>query len=283
MVTIETNHWHPGYMGAMGLELRANKSDLEFDEFHTLSREALEIDLLIIKKSDNRVLQNEIGAIFRQFNVTEYKSPGDDMNLSNYVKTVGYACILKGTEGHVDDIPLSELTVTLVRENYPDALFKAVKREGGSVEKKADGIYYIHGLFVFPTQVLVTRKLDSKLHPSLRILSRKAEKKDIEAFIQMANTFTDSEDRQNANRVLRISINANAEVYDNLKRRNSSMSDAIRHLLRDEIKEERADAEKKLSIFHVHNIMDSFNISAKQAMDVLKIPAAKQAEYAALL
>ena len=61
------------------------------------------------------------------------------------------------------------------------------------------------------------------------------------------------------------------------------MSDAIRHLLRDEIKEERADAEKKLSIFHVHNIMDSFNIFAKQAMDVLKIPAAKQAEYAALL
>ena len=99
LVTIETNHWHPGYMGAMGLELRANKSDLEFDEFHTLSREALEIDLLIIKKSDNRVLQNEIGAIFRQFNVTEYKSPGDDMNLSNYVKTVGYACILNHNLG----------------------------------------------------------------------------------------------------------------------------------------------------------------------------------------
>ena len=134
-------------------------------------------------------------------------------------------------------------------------------------------------LFIILTQVLVTRKLDSKLHPSLRILSRKAEEKDIEAFIQMANTFTDSEDRQNANRVLRISINANAEVYDNLKRRNSSMSDAIRYLLRDEI----ADAEKTVRLSDIKSIMASLDLSAKQAMDALHIPVAEQTDYAALL
>ena len=128
------------------------------------------------------MIKNEIGAIFRQFNVTEYKSPGDDMNISNYVKTVGYACILKGTEPHVDDVPLSELTVTLVREEYPEALFKAVEQEGGTYEKKFSGIYYIHGVFNFPTQVLVTQELDPKLHQSLRILSRKVKEEDIVIF-----------------------------------------------------------------------------------------------------
>ena len=113
-------------------------------------------------------------------------------------------------------------------------------------------------LFIILTQVLVTRKLDSKPHPSLRILGRKAEGKDVEAFIQMANAFSDHEGRQNANRILRISINADAEAYDNLKRRDSVMNDAIRHLLRDEIKEERADEAKIVRLDAIERVRKIF-------------------------
>lgn len=283
MGRIEKKHWHPGYIGAMEIELKANKTDLEFDDYHKLSKEPLEIDLLIIEKAKGLVIQNEIGAMFRQFNVTEYKSPGDDMNISNYVKTVGYACILKGTESHVDEIPLSELTVTLVREDYPEALFKSVESEGGSYEKKYPGIYYIYGLFSFPTQVIVTKELDPKAHPSLRVLSRKATEDDIEAFIQLVHQFTDTEDQQNADAVLQVSISANEEAFENVKRRNPAMCKAMKELMKEEIKEERADAAEQERVINIKSMMENLHISASQAMDALNIPVADQRRYAAML
>jgi len=280
---VEKKHWHPGYIGAMEIELKANKSDLDFDEYHKLSKEPLEIDLLIIEKAKGLIIQNEIGSIFRQFNVTEYKSPGDDMNISNYVKTVGYACILKGTEPHVDEVPLSELTVTLVREEYPDALFQSIIHEGGTFEKKFPGIYYIHGLFNFPTQVIVTQELDPKLHPSLRILSRKAKEEDIESFIRMVQEFKDTEDQQNADAVLQVSISANLEAFENVKRRNPDMCKAMKDLMKDEIQEERVDAAEQERVINIKSMMKNLNLSATQAMDALNIPVADQRKYTPML
>ena len=283
MGAIEKKHWHPGYIGAMAIELKENKSDLLFDDYHKLSKEPLEIDLLIIEKAKGLVIKNEIGAIFRQFNVTEYKSPGDDMNLSNYVKTVGYACILKGTESHVNDVPLSGLTVTLVREEYPEALFKAVENEGGIYEKKFEGIYYIDGLFTFPTQVVVTGELDSKLHPSLKILSRKAKEEDIENFIQMAQSFADKEDKQNADAVLQVSISANEEAFENVKRRIPAMCKAMKDLMKDEIQEENQKAIDTSLIAAIRSLMKKKGWDATEAMDSLSIPDTDQIRYASRL
>ncbi|MBR3535211.1 MAG: hypothetical protein IKN85_05210 [Oscillospiraceae bacterium] len=284
MRRIEKNHWHPGYIAAMGIEFRDNKSELIFDEYHKLSKEPLEIDLLIIEKNQGIIIQNEIGAIFRKFNVTEYKSPGDDMNLSNYVKTVGYACILKGTESHVNDIPLSELTVTLIREEYPDALFKAVEQEGGLVEKKFSGIYYISGLFIFPTQVVVTSELDSNQHLSLKLLSRKAKEEDIESFIEMSKTFANKEEQQFADTVLEVSINANKETFKNVLRRDSNMCDALRDLIKDEFQNEIQDEKQKAvdiaMIAAIRNLMRKNGIDATTAMDTLGISLDDQIRYA---
>ncbi|MBQ9009533.1 MAG: hypothetical protein IJ088_09415 [Clostridia bacterium] len=283
MSKIEKNHWHPGYLGAMEIELKENKADLDFDEYHKLSKEPLEIDLLIIEKAKGLVIKNEIGSIFRQFNVTEYKSPGDDMNISNYVKTVGYACVLKGTEPHVDDVPLSELTVTLVRDEFPEALFRSVEQEGGTYEKKFSGIYYIYGLFNFPTQVIVGQELDPKLHPSLRILSRNAKEEDIEEFIRMVQAFTDSEDQQNADAVLQVSISANAEAFENVKRRNPDMCKAMKDLMKEEIQEERVDAAEQERVINIKSMMENLKLSASQAMDALNIPISEQRKYIAML
>lgn len=112
----ELLHWHPAFYGAAELEFRSNKNDLEFEREYSLSKEPLRADLLVIKKMTDAVIENEIGKIFRKYNMIEYKSPGDGLSIDDYYKTVGYACLYKGLGASVNQIPAGELTVSLVRE-----------------------------------------------------------------------------------------------------------------------------------------------------------------------
>ena len=42
--------WHPAFCAAAELELRDNREDLSFNREYNLSKEPLQIDLLVIKK-----------------------------------------------------------------------------------------------------------------------------------------------------------------------------------------------------------------------------------------
>lgn len=58
--------WHPGFYGAAELELLSNKDILEFLREYNLSKEPLQMDLLIIKKLSDIQIENEIGRIFKK-------------------------------------------------------------------------------------------------------------------------------------------------------------------------------------------------------------------------
>ena len=68
------NQWHPAFYGAMHLEFRENKKDLEFTEELILNTLPLKVDMLIVKKIKPCTIHNEIGKIFRKYNLIEYKS-----------------------------------------------------------------------------------------------------------------------------------------------------------------------------------------------------------------
>ena len=71
---LERDHWHPGFLGAMEIEFMEYLPErLSFDDEHNLSKEPIRIDLLIIKKSKDVVIEEQIGQIFRQHNIVEYK------------------------------------------------------------------------------------------------------------------------------------------------------------------------------------------------------------------
>ena len=42
--------WHPGFYGAVELELRKNRDDLVFDREHPLSSKPIVMDLMVIRK-----------------------------------------------------------------------------------------------------------------------------------------------------------------------------------------------------------------------------------------
>ena len=100
--------WHPGFYVAAEIELRQNRADLEYHREYNLSKKPLQIDLLVIEKLKDVQIQNEIGKIFRRYNIIEYKSPDDGLTVDDFVKTLGYAYLYKGLGEKVNEIPLEE-------------------------------------------------------------------------------------------------------------------------------------------------------------------------------
>lgn len=273
--------WHPAFYAAAGLELQANHQEIQMIPEYNLSKEPIRIDLLIIKNTGQaKKIENEIGHIMKKYNVIEYKSPEDSMTIDDFYKTVGYACLYKGYGKTVNEIPLSELTVSLFREAYPRELFAMLEDAGHHIEEKYPGIYYVTNNLPFPAQIIVTKQLSPESHSSLRILSEHAEKDDIERFLQFAQQYTSPEDRNNIDAVLQVSVTANYDLYQEV-RRESIMCQALQELMKDEIQEQvdkKIDETKnQLFLDNVRSIMESLNFSAEQAMDVLQIPQNRRA------
>ena len=117
--------WHPAFCSAAKVEMREDAEYLTLEAEHYLSKEPIRIDLLIIKDEALKSgIKNEIGHIMRKYNIIEYKSPKDELNIDDYYKTVGYACLYKGYGENVDIIPADELTVSLFRARHPQKLMK---------------------------------------------------------------------------------------------------------------------------------------------------------------
>nr|WP_296461199.1 hypothetical protein [uncultured Acetatifactor sp.] len=293
-----TIQWHPGFYSAAELELISNKDALAFEREYNLSKAPLRMDLLIIKKLADVRIENEIGRIFKRYNIVEYKSPEDGLSIDDYYKTIGYACLYKGFGETVDEVPAEELTVSIFRERCPRELLKALKKAGLKVEQRFPGIYYIEGNVLFATQIVVTGQLSPKAHSGLRILSRNAREEDIRTFIGKAALLTAPGDRDNVEAVLQVSISANEKVYDEV-RRDFAMCDALRELMKEEIEEERnksresgmaegraegrVEGRENAILASIQNLMDSMKWTAEQAMDALKLPVDDRAKYVAKL
>ena len=111
--------------------------------------------------------------------------------------------------------------------------------------------------------------------------SKKAEEEDIEAFIRMAQSFADTEDQQNADAVLHVSISANEEAHENMK--NPDMCEAPKDLMKDEIQEERLDAAVQERVINIKSLMEKLDFSPNQVMDALSILVSEQRKYLAML
>jgi hypothetical protein len=288
----EKIQWHPGFYGAAELELLQNKEELEFDREYNLSKEPLRIDLLIVKKRKDVEIQNEIGRIFKKFNILEYKSPDDGMTIDDYFKTVGYACIYKGLGSTVDAVPATELTVSLFREHYPREMMEALKALGATIEERFPGIYYVRGIILFDTQIVVTGQLSKDSHSSLRVLSKNAQEEDVRRFLLDSEQLDTPGDKHNADAVLQVSISANERLYQKLKG-DMYMCEALQRLMEDEIEakvargmaqgraegkaEGKAEGMQDALLASVKNLMDSLKVTMDEAMTILKIPAEERA------
>ncbi len=268
--------WHPGFCSAAELELMEHKTELEFIREYNLGKEPLRVDLLVIKKRPGTVIKNEIGRIFKQHNLLEYKSPDDGFDIDDYYKVVGYACIYKSQGETVDAVPAEEVTVSIFREAYPREFIKKLESQGQSVEEKYPGVYYIKGQVMFDTQIVVMRELQK--HSGLKILSKNAREEDIRSFLEEVSRYTKQGDKNNADAVLQVSVMANKKLYEAI-RRDLGMCEALKELMKDEIDKEadlRAEETKQNIIqSNLKNLMENTGWTKEKAMKMLGISLAE--------
>ena len=209
--------WHPGFVAAMNLELAKNRDDLIFVKEYNLNTKPLEIDLLVIKKDTDASIENEIGEIFKGHNILEYKSPQDHLDIDTFYKVGAYASLYKSYGETVDSIKADDITVSLVRDAKPVELFRYFEKHQYTITTPYRGVYYIEGMVLFPTQIIVTKELERDTHIWLKVLSDRIEKRDMEELLNRISRLTEQGDRELADSVLEVSAQVNREVLEELK------------------------------------------------------------------
>ena len=226
--------WHPGFVAAMDLELAANRADLVYEKEYNLNTKPLEIDLLVIKKDKDVRTANEIGWIFRGYNILEYKSPDDSLDIDAFYKAGAYAGLYKAYGGVSDERKADDITVSLIRESRPDGLFEYFQRHNIRTTNPYRGIYYVLDAVLFPTQIIVSREMDRKSHTWLKALSGKMKKQDMKELLEKIEAIKLTFDRELADSVLEVSIRANRHV--------GSMCQALLEIMEPEINKIKEDA-----------------------------------------
>ena len=159
--------WHPAFVEALQMELEAYKDALEFHPEYQLTSEPLRIDCVVIKKVKNIAIKKNIAAIFREWNLLEYKSPGDYVSVDDFYKVYGYACLYTSFK----QVPITGLTVSFVESHYPKKLLEHLKNERGyKIAETSPGIYTISG-DILPMQAIDSRKLPLEENIWLKSLS----------------------------------------------------------------------------------------------------------------
>jgi len=161
--------WHPAFIEALQLELEDYGEALEFHPEYQLTSGPLRIDCIVIKKPPDLVIKKNIGAIFREVNLVEYKSPGDYVSIEDFYKVYGYACLY----AYLEKIPVTSITITFVESHYPRELITHLRETRGyKVEKSNAGIYNIAG-DILPIQIIDSMKLSAEENLWLKDLNNK--------------------------------------------------------------------------------------------------------------
>lgn len=229
--------WHPGFYGGIELELREYRDVLSFETEHELSKEPIRMDMLIIKKNSEVLIDNPFAEIFRKYNVIEYKSPQDSISIDTFYKTIGYACLFKGMADKTGAVSAKELTVSIFRHTFPRRLFDSLKKLGAVTEKTHSGVYHIRGIINLPTQIVVIEELEKEAHSAIKILTRDADEAEVRHFIKEVQNYRTPQDMNNAEAVLEVSFISNVELYRRLRKENV-MSEAFAEFMKDVLKEE---------------------------------------------
>jgi len=161
--------WHPAFVQAMQQELFDYLDSLEFKSEHPLNTEPLCIDLLVIKKPKDVVIDKNIARIFRADNILEYKSPGDYLAVNDFLKVNAYAYLYAAITPGVD---FADMTLSFVENRHPRKLLKYLtETRGCTVEEASPGIYKVSGDFL-PIQIIESGKLPDQENLWLKSLAK---------------------------------------------------------------------------------------------------------------
>ncbi|MDR1329922.1 MAG: 3-isopropylmalate dehydrogenase, partial [Oscillospiraceae bacterium] len=87
---VESISWHPGFAEGLRETYIKYSDGLEFKDEFQLTKEPLRIDVVIVKKRPDLIVDTDTGRIFRGHNIFEYKSPSDYVSVNDFLKVCAY-------------------------------------------------------------------------------------------------------------------------------------------------------------------------------------------------
>lgn len=267
---------------AMKLEFMEYNQILEYDTGYLLNTSALEIDLLIIKKADNTVIENEIGKIFRRHNIIEYKSPRDQEGINTYFKVNAYASLYKIGEGTCTYEP-KDITVTMIRQGKPRRLFQWLLHQGCMIDNVYKGVYYIKNAGFFQTQIIVSRELDEANHIWIKSLTDTLGRQQAENLLNRSKELMDRPEAGYVDAVLQIVSKANRNIFNEIKKEDQKMYQAFVDLMQPEIDEAVNvavnEAEMATIARAIENAMKKLNMSKEDACGLMDVTLEEYDSY----
>ena len=208
------------------------KAPVTYEQEKELGEDPVRLDFLIIKKDKDAVLDDPIGKFFRAVNLFEYKSPEDGLSIDDFYKAQGYCLIYKGFDRKVNELPISEMTLTLVRHSYPRDLIKELRNEGFAIEEAHSGIYRISGRVSIDVQLVITSRLLNGEYEGLKLLAKGATKENVIEYVEKAVASGDENIKENAGTVVGICLSVNEKL-----REVGNMNEVIRDLFKKDFEE----------------------------------------------
>lgn len=227
--------WHRGFTNAMMLEFIDNANDLEYYPEYQLNQQPLRMDLLIIEKKQDVKIVNEIGNIFRRYNIMEYKSEDDALNIDVLYKVIGYACLYKSYGTVVDERKADEISISIMRDSKPVKMLKHLSENGYNIESKFKGIYEIRKGLLFPIQIIVGNELENKNHVWLTSLRRRIRREQFTLLIENAKKHRATLGQAYIEAVLSVVSEANNDEFNEYRREMPDMAKTWMELMKPEI------------------------------------------------
>jgi len=148
--------WHLAFYQAMQMELFEYFDDIDIACEHQLTSEPLRIDLLIVKKRRDVIINKSIGRIFRGHNIIEYKSPGDSFSAKDFLQVCAYAIHYAANTSGVED---ADISLTFAGSRYPRVLMRYLtEKRKYAIAQSASGVYLVTGDYL-PIQIIETKRL----------------------------------------------------------------------------------------------------------------------------
>ena len=231
----EENHifqWHPAFYAGLQIELEEESEYLMFENEHRLGTKPRAIDVLVIKKTNERISSN-IGEIFRRYNIIEYKSPSDYMGIDDFYKVYAYACLYKADQKEEDAVSIDEITITIACSRYPRKLIHHLESSRGYfVRKKEKGIYYVMGAKI-PIQLVLLHQLSGEKNLWLHSLS--VEMSGREEAESLLKEYEKHKRDKKYRSVMDMIVRVNREQFLEVKK----MCQALEELMADELEDMR--------------------------------------------
>ena len=156
--------------------------------------------------------------------------------MDDFYKVYGYTNFYKADTGKVNEIPIQELTITLVSKRYPRELIRHLEEvRHYTIDNPEEGIYYVIG-DILPIQVLVTNQLSPE--KNLWLYSLTDTLKDMSVTRHLLEDYKKNKENQLYQAVMEIIVKANE---NQLKEGKRDMCNALLELMKDELDEKREE------------------------------------------